>query len=86
MRQPPELENRMARRPRPERASLMPRHAAPRHAMPGLESVVLGSWGKTMVNRLGIRKGKKGAVRLPKILVLIIAAIARRPEDYAAPG
>ena len=53
VRQPPELENRMARRPRPERASLMPRHAAPRHAMPALESVVLGSWGKTMRDAVG---------------------------------
>ena len=35
---------------------------------------VLGSWVKPCGTRLGIRKGVKGAVRLLKILVLIISA------------
>ena len=33
--------------------------------------LVLGSWVKPCGTRLGIRKGEKGAIRLPKILVLI---------------
>ena len=33
---------------------------------------VLGSWVNPCGTRLGIRKGRKGAVRLPKILVLIV--------------
>ena len=35
---------------------------------------VLGSWVKPCGARLGITKVEKGAVRLPKILVLIIGA------------
>ena len=41
-------------------------------ALQGPSPSVLGSWDKTMRGALGIRKGEQGAVRLPKILVLII--------------
>ena len=40
---------------------------------------VLGSWVKPYGTRLGMRKGGKGAVRLPKILVL--ASLAVQPHN-----
>ena len=51
---------------RDKRSGRLPR----RESAPPLWSV-LGSWVKPCRTRLGIRKGEKGAVRLPKILVLI---------------
>ena len=56
---------------------------------PGVRSV-LGYWVKPCGTRLGLRKGGKGAVRLPKILVLVLTdlpwrqAISLGGEAHAA--
>ena len=51
---------------------------------PPLPAPVLGSWVKSCGTRLGIRKDETGAVRLPRILVLITAPVSPLPVLPAA--
>ena len=76
-----------------QRMEMYARKVSPReHACDHARSV-LESWVKPCGTRLGIRKDEQGAVRLPKILVLIIcyhgppwAAVCSRVPPPAPPG